>query len=127
MWLIFTVDQVVHVGLGPCQPERRWIGLWAIARNASPAIDLFRRQKLDPESGAASSTSVRKRLTSIPSLHPANGGHWRLQRRSPAGAIALDVPRVDRRDRALNHSRSPATSPTPTLLGEAFGGSTGPR
>jgi hypothetical protein len=47
-----------------------------------------------------------------------------MLRDSHDGEIARDVPRVDRRDRALNQSHALLRHRLPPLLGEAFGGST---
>src|SRR4051794_14426914 len=79
------------------------------------------------KSGAASSMSVRKRpMPSIPSYTPPTAANCVSNFTfSAAGAIALGVPRVDRRDRALNHSHVLLRHRLPPFLDEAFGGSTG--
>src|SRR5271167_126654 len=107
-----------------------------LARN----VELVRRNAITSllSTSSTPSSSIRKSggVLDVPQetpdavdsfVHPSNGGHWRLQLDvlGAAGAIALDVPRVDRRDRALNQSHVLLRHRLPPFLGNAFGGSTG--
>src|SRR2546423_10978827 len=115
-----AVDQVVHVGLRPCNANAAGSARGATTqeRDHPLAIDLFYAVKLDPKIGCGFLDVRQETPDAVDSfVHPSNGGHWRLQLDvlGAARAITLDVPRVDRRDRALSQShvllrntRSPA-------------------
>ena len=130
MWLILPSIRSYTLVLRRCHANAAGSARGASAheREHPLAIDLFHAVKLDPEIGCGFLDVRKETPDAVDSfVHPSNGGHWRLQLDvlGAAGEIALDVPRVDRRDRALNQSHVLLRHRLPPFLREAFGGSTG--